>query len=129
MWLCMQELTRRKGAAHVMESVHAALQAGFFVKINVVVMRGVNDDEILDFAALTKELPVNVRFIEYMPFDDNAWSRNKMVSLQYVPCSRALPFLPVLPFSCCCCQCCLRIAVRPGRCCCELHRCSAVGIF
>lgn len=51
------------------------------MKINVVVMRGTNDDEILDFVALTKELPVNVRFIEYMPFDDNAWSRNKMVRL------------------------------------------------
>lgn len=77
----MQDLTRRKGAARVMECVHAALQTGFNVKINVVVMRGVNEDEILDFVALTKELPVNVRFIEYMPFDDNAWSRNKMVRL------------------------------------------------
>jgi molybdenum cofactor biosynthesis enzyme MoaA len=78
----VQELTRRKGAERVMESIHAALQAGFFVKINVVVMRGVNDDEILDFAALTKHLPVNVRFIEYMPFDDNAWSKNKMVRVE-----------------------------------------------
>lgn len=52
-------------------------------------MRGVNDDEILDFVALTKELPVNVRFIEYMPFDDNAWSRNKMVRIdsnKRLPC-------------------------------------------
>jgi molybdenum cofactor biosynthesis enzyme MoaA len=81
----MQVLTRRKGAQRVMESVHAALQAGFFVKINVVVMRGVNEDEIYDFVALTKDLPVNVRFIEYMPFDDNAWSRNKMVRLEACP--------------------------------------------
>ncbi len=48
-------------------------------KINVVVMRGVNDDEVGDFAMLTQHEPVNVRFIEYMPFDGNVWSNAKMV--------------------------------------------------
>ena len=43
-------------------------------------MRGQNDDELLDFVALTKEKPINVRFIEYMPFDGNQWSTKKMVS-------------------------------------------------
>lgn len=48
--------------------VRTAIDAGLNpVKINVVVMRGVNDDEIADFAALTRELPVHVRFIELMP--------------------------------------------------------------
>jgi GTP 3',8-cyclase len=75
----LQELTRRKGASKVIDTVHAALTEGFMVKVNVVVMRGVNCDELNDFVALTRTLPLNVRFIEYMPFDDNAWSRNKMV--------------------------------------------------
>ncbi len=43
-------------------------------------MRGVNDDEICDFVELTRSLPLDVRFIEYMPFDANAWSDNKFVS-------------------------------------------------
>ena len=52
----------------------------FFLQINVVVMRGVNDDEICDFVEMTRHSPINVRFIEYMPFDGNVWSRQKMVS-------------------------------------------------
>ncbi len=48
-------------------------------QINVVVMRGANCDELGDFAALAADLPVNVRFIEYMPFDGNVWSDAKMV--------------------------------------------------
>jgi hypothetical protein len=43
-------------------------------------MRGVNDDEVADFVALTRDRDVNVRFIEYMPFDGNVWSDTKMVS-------------------------------------------------
>ena len=43
-------------------------------------MRGINDDELADFVELTRTLPVNVRFIEYMPFDGNVWSDTKMVS-------------------------------------------------
>jgi len=49
------------------------------VQVNVVVMRGVNDDEVADFVELTRHDPVNVRFIEYMPFDGNAWGSRKMV--------------------------------------------------
>ena len=51
-----------------------------FVQVNVVVMRGVNDDELADFVELTRTLPINVRFIEYMPFDGNVWSDSKMVT-------------------------------------------------
>jgi len=43
-------------------------------------MRGINDDELADFVELTRTLPINVRFIEYMPFDGNVWSDTKMVS-------------------------------------------------
>lgn len=50
------------------------------MQVNVVVMRGVNDDELADFVELTRTLPINVRFIEYMPFDGNVWSDSKMVT-------------------------------------------------
>lgn len=52
------------------------------MQVNVVVMRGVNDDELVDFVELTRHAPVNVRFIEYMPFDGNVWSDTKMVTYQ-----------------------------------------------
>lgn len=42
-------------------------------------MKHQNDDEIIDFVNLTRYLPINVRFIEYMPFDGNQWSDDKMV--------------------------------------------------
>lgn len=42
-------------------------------------MRGFNDDEICDFVELTREKPINVRFIEFMPFDGNVWNVKKLV--------------------------------------------------
>jgi len=70
-----REIAKRDQFGAVMDGIEAALAAGFApLKVNVVVMRGVNDDEILDFVAWAKDQPVNVRFIEYMPFPDNHWS-------------------------------------------------------
>lgn len=61
-------ITRGGDISRVLAGIDAAARAGFpFIKINVVVMRGVNDREILDFAALTLDRPYRVRFIEYMP--------------------------------------------------------------
>ncbi|TWJ33073.1 GTP 3',8-cyclase MoaA [Geobacter argillaceus] len=60
-------ITRRGDLARVLTGIKAAEAAGFPIKLNAVVMRGINDDELLDFAALTLERPVKVRFIEYMP--------------------------------------------------------------
>ena len=75
-----QFITRRTGFERVHGAITAALAAGFpSVKLNCVVMRGVNDDEIVDFVALTRDWPVHVRMIEYMPFDSNAWSMGKFV--------------------------------------------------
>lgn len=42
-------------------------------------MRGFNDDEICDFVEMTREKPINVRFIEFMPFDGNVWNAKKLV--------------------------------------------------
>ena len=50
------------------------------LKINVVLIRGFNDDELVDFVNMAKELPIAVRFIEFMPFDGNKWDLQKMVS-------------------------------------------------
>lgn len=56
------------------------LHAFFFNQVNCVVMRGFNDDEICNFVELTKDKPINVRFIEFMPFDGNVWNVKKLVS-------------------------------------------------
>ncbi len=64
------ELARRDCLEQVLGGLHAALAANIpTVKINVVAMRGLNDDEMGAFLALSRELPITVRFIELMPFD------------------------------------------------------------
>ncbi len=66
-------IARRPGLARVIAGIDAALAAGLApLKINCVVMRGQNDDELLDFANLTRERSVFVRFIEMMPVVENA---------------------------------------------------------
>ncbi|MFQ5487854.1 MAG: GTP 3',8-cyclase MoaA [Gammaproteobacteria bacterium] len=65
-----QQITRRSGLDKVLESIDLAVELGFpRVKINVVLMRGFNEDELISFCELTKDKPVTVRFIEFMPFD------------------------------------------------------------
>lgn len=76
-------IVRRKGFHKVMEGIDKAVEMGYNpVKVNCVVMRGLNEDELLDFVALTEKKPLEVRFIEYMPFDGNKWNFKKMVSYQ-----------------------------------------------
>lgn len=71
-------ITRRDGFSKVMENIHLMLSRNIQVKVNVVVMKGLNDNEITDFIAWTKDLPVQVRFIEFMPFDGNRWTSNQV---------------------------------------------------
>ncbi|XP_052276119.1 molybdenum cofactor biosynthesis protein 1-like isoform X2 [Dreissena polymorpha] len=76
-------VTRRKGWDKVMKGIDTALELGYSpVKVNCVVMRGINDDEICDFVALTEHKNIDIRFIEYMPFDGNKWNFKKMVPYQ-----------------------------------------------
>lgn len=77
------ELTRRDELDEVLDGIAAAKEAGFApVKINVVLMRGINDDEIVDFARFGREEGVNVRFIEFMPLDaDEQWGPERVVPL------------------------------------------------
>ncbi|XP_067943528.1 molybdenum cofactor biosynthesis protein 1-like isoform X2 [Watersipora subatra] len=72
-------ITRRRGHQNVLDGLKAAVAEDFRkVKINCVVMRGLNEEEIGGFVNLAKEMPIDVRFIEYMPFDGNKWSEGKM---------------------------------------------------
>ncbi|KAK7104533.1 hypothetical protein V1264_019231 [Littorina saxatilis] len=76
-------VTRRRGYKHVMSAIDKAIELNFSpVKINCVVMRGTNEDEVCDFVAFTKDKPVDIRFIEYMPFGGNQWNFKRMVSYQ-----------------------------------------------
>ncbi|XP_047025427.1 GTP 3',8-cyclase, mitochondrial [Helicoverpa zea] len=75
-----ERMARRPGLARVLAGVDLALQLGYSpVKINVVLMKGFNDDEICDFVEYTRERDVEVRFIEFMPFSGNKWDDSKLV--------------------------------------------------
>lgn len=75
-----EEITRRKGLKYVLECLNEATEVGFEnVKLNCVVMRGVNDDELIDFVLLARDRPIEVRFIEFMPFLGNRWSSDLLV--------------------------------------------------
>ena len=65
-----REITRRTGLTKALRVLQRAAARLPSVKVNVVAMRGVNDDELLDFAELTQRL-ATVRFIELMPFDSS----------------------------------------------------------
>jgi len=71
-------LTRRDQFEKVSSNIQLFLQNDFHVKVNVVVMKGLNENEIHDFVAWTKDEPVHVRFIEFMPFSGNKWTSNKV---------------------------------------------------
>lgn len=77
-----EAIARRPGLERVLAAIDVAIERNLLpVKINCVVMRGRNDDEISDFAALTRRLPVHVRFIEVMPVLENAaLARDEYVS-------------------------------------------------
>lgn len=73
-------ITRRDGYEQIQRNIELLINEGFELKINVVLMKGTNDDEILDFVEWTRHTPISVRFIEFMPFDGNQWDHSQMVS-------------------------------------------------
>lgn len=81
-----KEITLRDDMKKVITGIEASIEAGLSpVKINVVVMRGINDDEIIEFAKFGRERGVIVRFIEFMPLDaDEKWSTLSVVSLDEI---------------------------------------------
>lgn len=79
-----RQITRFGRLEQVLEGIEAALQAGLHpVKLNVVVMRGVNDDEIVQMARLACERPLHIRFIELMPIGEY-FTRERLVTFQEI---------------------------------------------
>jgi cyclic pyranopterin phosphate synthase len=74
------KITRRNYFDKLLENLDLLDANGFQVKLNVVVIKGFNDNEIIDFIALTKARNIQIRFIEFMPFDGNQWNKEKLVS-------------------------------------------------
>jgi cyclic pyranopterin phosphate synthase len=93
------ELTRRDELGNVLDGIDAALEAGLTpVKVNVVVLRGVNDDELVDLARYGRDRGVQVRFIEFMPLDaDGGWRPDQVVSQAEIVAviSAVFPLAPV----------------------------------
>ncbi len=77
-------ITKRGYFYKVFKNINQALAKGFHIKINTVVKRGMNDDEILDFVNWTRNSPVHVRFIEFMPFENNQWMWDQVVSYKEI---------------------------------------------
>jgi cyclic pyranopterin phosphate synthase len=94
-----RNLARRDALERVLDGIRAAREAGFTrIKLNMVVMRGVNDDEVLDFARLAREEGYEVRFIEFMPLDaDGIWSPESVVASREIvdAIDREFPIEPV----------------------------------
>ncbi|MCH2230063.1 MAG: GTP 3',8-cyclase MoaA [Crocinitomicaceae bacterium] len=75
-------ISRRSYFDRIMSNINLLLENDFEVKVNVVLIKGTNDDEIIDFINWTKKTKINIRFIEFMPFDGNKWEWEKKVSFK-----------------------------------------------
>jgi cyclic pyranopterin phosphate synthase len=76
-----QIITRRDSFQKVIDNIHLMISKNIHVKVNVVIMKGLNDHEINDFIEWTKDLAVHVRFIEFMPFEGNRWTSNQVFTM------------------------------------------------
>jgi cyclic pyranopterin phosphate synthase len=77
-------LTRRDQFKLVYDNIQLLIRNNFQVKVNVVVMKVMNDGEIKDFIEWTKDTPIQIRFIEFMPFSGNRWTSNKVFTWQEI---------------------------------------------
>jgi len=77
-----KKMTLKSSFEKVIKNLYLLIEEGFKVKVNIVLLKGENDTEIIDFIELTKALPISIRFIEFMPFDGNRWDRSKTVSFK-----------------------------------------------
>ena len=87
-------VTRRDELQNVLDGIAEAQAVGFApVKVNAVIERGVNDDEILDLARYGRDTGVEVRFIEFMPLDaTNEWERQRVVTQDEIVAAIAAEF-------------------------------------
>jgi cyclic pyranopterin phosphate synthase len=94
-----EAMTRRDALERVLDGLRAAEDAGLSpIKLNCVVIAGTNDDEVVEFARFSRRTGYEVRFIEYMPLDeDRAWSRDKVVPARAVldAIAAVLPLEPI----------------------------------
>ncbi len=77
-------ITKRDYYERIMRNLEMALDMGMNIKLNVVLIKGVNDNEINDFIALTQHKDLSVKFIEFMPFKGNKWDWSKGVSKEEI---------------------------------------------
>ena len=80
-----QRLTRKDGLGRVLAGLEAARSVGLKAKLNAVVLRGWNEDQILPLARLAREDGIQVRFIEFMPYQGNGWGKD-----QFMPAAEIL---------------------------------------
>lgn len=74
------EITRRNNFEQVLANILEAKKRGFEIKVNTVLIKGTNDDEVLSLLKFFAKEEIPLRFIEFMPFKDNKWDMSKMVS-------------------------------------------------
>lgn len=77
-------ITHRDYFHRVRSNIDLLLANNILPKINVVIMKDLNDDEIHDFIAWTKDTPIQIRFIEFMPFSGNRWTSNQVFTLHNI---------------------------------------------
>ena len=75
-------LTRRDQFDLTIDTLRSCIREGLHVKVNMVVMRGINHGELTDFVEWTRDEDVHVRFIEFMPFTGNRWNRDKVFTME-----------------------------------------------
>lgn len=77
-------ITGKDAFEKIYNNIHLLLKYNFHPKINVVLIKGINDDEVTRFLHWTKNIPIHIRFIEYMPFESNKWNKDYVVSLDEI---------------------------------------------
>lgn len=75
-------LTKRGHFQKILDNIYLLLREGFEVKVNAVIMKNVNENAILDLVSWTKDFLLQVRFIEFMPFNRNNWQWNKIIPMK-----------------------------------------------
>lgn len=74
------QITRRDHFDKLWKNINLLEANGFQIRLNVVLIKDFNENEIIDFIELTKDRNIQIRFIEFMPFDGNKWNKEKLVS-------------------------------------------------
>lgn len=78
------KISRRDYFKRIKSNIHLLLENNFNVKVNVVLIKGLNDNEVIDFIEWSRNENIHIRFIEFMPFDGNNWNDDKKVSYKEV---------------------------------------------